>query len=162
PSGHPRTRRHPRPATRHGTTARDRHQAGPHAHHTLVHRPARRRDHRRRPRRAGTDPRAGDPGRSLVPQPAPRSAVLGASMTDDAPSPVIALDDAPPPASAEAADGSASDADTKEVPEPVYTAVEDWVTGYFLPMFRRTLGGEFRWCAQWWRHSEAISRLGAL
>jgi hypothetical protein len=44
----------------------------------------------------------------------------------------------------------------------VYTAVEDWVTGYFLPMFRRTLGGEFRWCAQWWRHSEAISRLGAL
>jgi hypothetical protein len=83
-------------------------------------------------------------------------------MTDDASSPVIALDGAPPPASAEAADGSAFDADTKEAPEPVYTAVEDWVTGYFLPMFRRTLGGEFRWCAQWWRHSEAISRLGAL
>src|SRR5262249_30334460 len=47
-------------------------------------------------------------------------------------------------------------------PEPVYTAVEDWVLDYFLPMFRRTLGGEFRWCAQWWRHSEAISRLSAL
>ena len=29
----------------------------------------------------------------------------------------------------------------------MYTAVEDWVTDYFLPMFRRTLGGEFRWCA---------------
>ena len=28
-------------------------------------------------------------------------------------------------------------------PEPVYTVVEDWVIDYFLPMFRRTLGGEF-------------------
>lgn len=47
-------------------------------------------------------------------------------------------------------------------PEPVYASVEDWVTGYFAPMFRRTLGGEYRWCAQWWRHAEAISRLSAL
>ena len=47
-------------------------------------------------------------------------------------------------------------------PDPVYPAVEDWVTGYFLPMFKRTLGGEFRWCAQWWRHGEAISRLSSL
>ena len=44
----------------------------------------------------------------------------------------------------------------------MYTAVEDWVTDYFLPMFRRTLGGEYRWCAQWWQHGEAISRLTAL
>jgi len=29
-------------------------------------------------------------------------------------------------------------------------------------MFRRPLGGEFRWCAQWWRHAEAITRLTAL
>lgn len=49
-----------------------------------------------------------------------------------------------------------------KAPEPVYTAVEDWVTGYFLPMFRRTLGGEYRWCAQWWQHGEAISRLTSL
>lgn len=48
------------------------------------------------------------------------------------------------------------------VHEPIYTAVEDWVTEYFLPMFRRTLGGEYRWCAQWWRHGEAISRLTSL
>jgi hypothetical protein len=47
-------------------------------------------------------------------------------------------------------------------PEPVYLAVEDWVTDYFLPMFRRALGGEYRWCGQWWRHGEAISRLTAL
>ena len=48
------------------------------------------------------------------------------------------------------------------VPEPVYTTVEDWVIGYFRPMFRRTLGGEYRWCAQWWQHGEAISRLSSL
>lgn len=47
-------------------------------------------------------------------------------------------------------------------PEPVYMAVEDWVIDYFLPMFRRTLGGEFRWCAQWWKHGEAVSRLTSL
>jgi Domain of unknown function (DUF4913) len=49
-----------------------------------------------------------------------------------------------------------------ERPEPAYASVEDWVLEYFLPMFRRTLGGEYRWCAQWWRHGEAISRLSAL
>jgi Domain of unknown function (DUF4913) len=47
-------------------------------------------------------------------------------------------------------------------PEPVYTAIEDWVIDYFVPMFRRTLGGEYRWCAQWWQHGEAISRLTSL
>jgi Domain of unknown function (DUF4913) len=49
-----------------------------------------------------------------------------------------------------------------DVPAPVYYALEDWLTGYFLPMFRRTLGGEYRWCHQWWQHGEAISRLTAL
>ncbi len=48
------------------------------------------------------------------------------------------------------------------VPEPVYVVLEDWLTGYFLPMFRRTLGGEYRWCHQWWQHGEAISRLTSL
>ena len=57
-----------------------------------------------------------------------------------------------------APDGSGS----AEAPEPVYHAVEDWVIDYFLPMFRRTLGGEYRWCGQWWQHGEAISRLTSL
>src|SRR5712691_8399237 len=47
-------------------------------------------------------------------------------------------------------------------PQPVYDGVEDWVTGQFLPMFRRPLGGEYRWCRQWWQHAEAITRLTAL
>jgi hypothetical protein len=49
-----------------------------------------------------------------------------------------------------------------DAPEPVYTRLEDWVTDHFLPIFRRTLGGEYRWCAQWWQHDEAVSRLTAL
>jgi hypothetical protein len=44
----------------------------------------------------------------------------------------------------------------------VYANVQDWVTQHFLPMYRRPLGGEFRWCPQWWRHAEAITRLTAL
>ena len=59
-------------------------------------------------------------------------------------------------------DASSAAADGQETPDPMYLAVEDWVVDYFLPMFRRTLGGEFRWCAQWWRHGEAISRLSSL
>ncbi|MGH3126175.1 MAG: DUF4913 domain-containing protein [Streptosporangiaceae bacterium] len=49
-----------------------------------------------------------------------------------------------------------------EVTEPLYPSVQDWVTKLFLPMYRRPLGGEWRWCGQWWRHAEAIMRLTAL
>ena len=58
-------------------------------------------------------------------------------------------------------DGPDSD-ETAAVPQPEFDRLEDWLAGYFLPMFRRTLGGEYRWCRQWWRHGEAISRLTAL
>ena len=57
--------------------------------------------------------------------------------------------------------GPASAEDTV-APEPVYGGVEEWVCGQFLPMFRRPLGGEYRWCRQWWQHAEAITRLTAL
>jgi hypothetical protein len=49
-----------------------------------------------------------------------------------------------------------------DTPQPVYASVQDWVDGHFLPVYRRPVGGEFRWCAQWWRHAEAIIRLTAL
>ena len=52
--------------------------------------------------------------------------------------------------------------DEDDLPEPVYASVQDWVSEHFLPMYRRPLGGEFRWCPQWWRHAEAITRLTAL
>jgi hypothetical protein len=57
--------------------------------------------------------------------------------------------------------GPAGDSDPVQ-PQPVYDGVEAWVTGQFLPMFRRPLGGEYRWCRQWWQHAEAITRLTAL
>ena len=49
-----------------------------------------------------------------------------------------------------------------DVPLPAFESVEDWIGSYFLPMFRRPLGGQYRWCAQWWAHAEAVSRLTAL
>ena len=58
--------------------------------------------------------------------------------------------------------GPSANGDGTPAPQPVYSSVEEWVTSHFLPMFRRPLGGEYRWCAQWWRHAEAITRLTAL
>lgn len=46
--------------------------------------------------------------------------------------------------------------------ETRYDNLTDWVTRQFNPIYRRSLGGEYRWCAQWWRHAEAIVRLSAL
>ncbi|QKG20090.1 DUF4913 domain-containing protein [Actinomadura verrucosospora] len=59
-----------------------------------------------------------------------------------------------------AADTSTAPADQKL--KPLYPSLSSWVSTHFVPMYRRTLGGEFRWCAQWWHHGEAISRLTAL
>lgn len=46
--------------------------------------------------------------------------------------------------------------------EPLFPTVEAWVAGHFAPIYRRALGGEYRWCARWWLHPEAIIRLTAL
>jgi hypothetical protein len=87
---------------------------------------------------------------------------LGALTSGDPP--VIPGEAAPGDAgAANPGDGThAAGSTVTQAPDPVYTLVEDWVIDYFLPMFRRTLGGEFRWCGQWWRHGEAISRLTCL
>ena len=47
-------------------------------------------------------------------------------------------------------------------PQPVYDNVEAWTNGYFVQVYSRVTGGQWRWCAQWWRHAEAIIRLEAL
>jgi Domain of unknown function (DUF4913) len=46
-------------------------------------------------------------------------------------------------------------------PEPLYTGVEAWVTKHLLPLYLRQSGPR-TWCAQWWRHPEAVERLEAL
>lgn len=44
----------------------------------------------------------------------------------------------------------------------LFTSVDAWVDAYFVPVFQRPLGGEFRWCAAWFDHAEARERLDAL
>ena len=46
--------------------------------------------------------------------------------------------------------------------KPVFRNVEEFVTYRFLPMYSRPEGGQFRWCKEWWRHPEAVSRFHAL
>lgn len=49
---------------------------------------------------------------------------------------------------------------------PLYPTVEAWVRDYLLPTFPRPVGEvgmvRWHWCAQWWRHDEAVTRLTAL
>ena len=59
--------------------------------------------------------------------------------------------------------------DVEEQPpaELVYANVVEFVTEMLAPMYRRQLdpagrSNTFTWCAQWWRHDEAVSRLTGL
>ncbi|PSK84184.1 uncharacterized protein DUF4913 [Murinocardiopsis flavida] len=54
------------------------------------------------------------------------------------------------------------EAPAEEAPEPVFKNVQEFVVYRFIPMYCRPTGGEYRWCAEWWRHSEAVSRFHAL
>lgn len=49
---------------------------------------------------------------------------------------------------------------------PLYDNVEEWVRDYLLPTFPRPFGEvglqRWHWCAQWWRHNEAVTTLTAL
>lgn len=41
-------------------------------------------------------------------------------------------------------------------------SLEQWVTEILAPTYPRRITTQFRWCAQWWQHTEAIVRLEAL
>lgn len=45
---------------------------------------------------------------------------------------------------------------------PPYSSVADWVTGHFAAVYSRPVSPTTRWCARWWDHAEAVSRLEAL
>lgn len=51
-----------------------------------------------------------------------------------------------------------------EEPSPVFATVDQFVQEHLAHNYRRTLNvqGGHTWCPEWWRHSEAISRLEAL
>jgi hypothetical protein len=70
----------------------------------------------------------------------------------------------------EAANQAARDAlftppSSDEPAEPAlyYPTLMAFVTEYLTPLYRRSVTGQgMTWCAQWWKHAEAIMRLEAL
>jgi len=43
-----------------------------------------------------------------------------------------------------------------------FPSVGEWVYEWFAPTFVRRDDAEFRWCPEWWRHPEPLSRLTGL
>ncbi|MFI6575566.1 DUF4913 domain-containing protein [Nocardiopsis sp. NPDC050513] len=60
------------------------------------------------------------------------------------------------------AGGDGDGIEDEPAPEPVFKNVEEFVRLRFLPVYVRPEGGQFRWCKEWWRHAEAVSRFQAL
>jgi hypothetical protein len=58
-------------------------------------------------------------------------------------------------------DGAAASA-PQEPFLPCFGSLEEWVESVFAPTYARRTTPTFRWCGEWWRHPEAISRLEAL
>ena len=57
-----------------------------------------------------------------------------------------------------------SDASMDKAPAPrEFTNVYDWYESWFRPIYQRTWQDRGpTWCAQWWRHAEAVARLQAI
>ena len=68
-----------------------------------------------------------------------------------------------PAADHEVTAGSAgAEAEAAEA-QPQYDSLDAWMDDWFVRVVRRRVGrGGIVWCAQWWAHAEAASRLGAL
>lgn len=77
----------------------------------------------------------------------------GAALKDETPDVSAALDGVDVPGDGEEGDPA---------PEPVFRNVEEFVRLRFLPVYVRPEGGQFRWCKEWWRHAEAVSRFQSL
>ena len=84
-------------------------------------------------------------------------AAAGAGAPDGS-APGLAAAQAPEPAGA----GASAAAHVAEEPELGCESLEQWVTEVLAATYCRRVTGQFRWCAQWWRHAEAIVRLEAL
>jgi hypothetical protein len=57
----------------------------------------------------------------------------------------------------------ASESRAAAAAELVFGSLETFVVDYLLAMYRRAVSGTgSTWCAQWWRHPEAVVRLEAL
>lgn len=56
----------------------------------------------------------------------------------------------------------ASQQDQDEPGELLYPSAAAWVEGWFAEVATRQLGSQWRWCAWWWNHAEAVGRLTLL
>lgn len=77
-------------------------------------------------------------------------------LIDEAPDIGIAV------AGTDDADDDTEEGDDEPAPRPVFKNVEEFVRYRFVPIYVRPEGGQFRWCKEWWRHPEAVSRFQAL
>ena len=85
----------------------------------------------------------------------------GAGEVDFADEPVTASY----PASAQARMGRSGPVNRPRLssPPPMFDSLEEWVHGWLLPLYRRSLDGSaVTFCREWWRHPEAYLRLDAL
>jgi len=126
----------------------------------LVHRPARHPGHRRRGDRHPTDHPTG-PRRQhrYCSRPAGRAMTaddeglteLDRQFAGSAADSHALLQHAPPPAAGD-----------EQAFLPCFDSLEAWVADVFAATYARRSTPTFRWCAQWWRHPEAIARLEVL
>ncbi|GLW36023.1 DUF4913 domain-containing protein [Actinoplanes regularis] len=62
--------------------------------------------------------------------------------------------------------GSSAAIGPEQGQDPLYPNVEEWVNTYLLPTFPRPYGAvgmtRWYWCARWWAHDEAVTRMMAL
>jgi len=53
--------------------------------------------------------------------------------------------------------------DDKTGPPPMFYSLDEWIHGWLLPLYRRSLDvSNAVFCPEWWRHPEAYLRLDAL
>ncbi|MFD7321921.1 DUF4913 domain-containing protein [Streptomyces sp. NPDC059875] len=53
--------------------------------------------------------------------------------------------------------------ETDDEPELIFESLDKFVGEYLCVILRRRVDGEhLAWCADWWRHPEAVARLAAL
>jgi len=50
----------------------------------------------------------------------------------------------------------------KHVRKNVYTELDQWVNNWLLNTIRKQPNPTLLWCADWWKHPEAVSRLAGL
>lgn len=46
--------------------------------------------------------------------------------------------------------------------EPMFTSLTAWITEWLAPTITVEPGPQMRWCPQWWRHAEAVSKLESI